>query len=256
MSLERLVYDHLDPCPYLPDRMARMPLRYPADGELSAKEFDARLSEGDRRTGPFLYRASCPTCRACEPIRLVVNEFHPNQTQRRVWRKGTESLQTSVGPARVSAERVALFNAHRNERGLSRGDCDIDEAGYAAFLAETCVETFEIQYRIRSGTPHRAFPTARSSFPTESEQLVAVAICDQGRESLSAVYCYYDPDAAYLSPGVFSILTQIELCRARALCYLYLGLYIAESPHMNYKARYLPHERLIEGEWRRFEKHE
>ena len=81
-----------------------------------------------------------------------------------------------------------------------------------------------------------------------------MAICDQGRESLSAVYYYYDPAVAHLSPGVFSVLTQLDLCRARGLRYLYLGLYIAESPHMNYKARYLPHERLIEGKWRRFKK--
>jgi arginine-tRNA-protein transferase len=31
--------------------------------------------------------------------------------------------------------------------------------------------------------------------------------------------------------------------------YLYLGLYIAESRAMAYKARYRPHQRLQDGRW-------
>ena len=31
-----------------------------------------------------------------------------------------------------------------------------------------------------------------------------------------------------------------------------IGLYVADCPSMAYKARYLPHERLINGEWVKF----
>jgi arginine-tRNA-protein transferase len=33
---------------------------------------------------------------------------------------------------------------------------------------------------------------------------------------------------------------------------VYLGLYVAENAHLRYKAGFLPHERRIDGEWRRF----
>src|SRR5436189_6157092 len=118
MSTEVVVYEGLDPCLYLPGRLARMPLRYPA-APLAPAQFDACLAAGDRRTGPFLYRTTCPTCRACEPIRLDMATFCPNRTQRRVLRKGDEALRTSIGPAAVSEERVTLFNAHRHGRGLA-----------------------------------------------------------------------------------------------------------------------------------------
>jgi arginine-tRNA-protein transferase len=38
------------------------------------------------------------------------------------------------------------------------------------------------------------------------------------------------------------------------LRYLYLGLYVADCRHLAYKARFLPHERLVNGEWRRFDR--
>jgi leucyl-tRNA---protein transferase len=54
-----LVYDALDTCPYLPDRLARFPLRV-SERRLRREELDAALAEGDRRQGVFLYRPSCP----------------------------------------------------------------------------------------------------------------------------------------------------------------------------------------------------
>ena len=49
-------------------------------------------------------------------------------------------------------------------------------------------------------------------------------------------------------------MKQIDLCRKWGLRYLYLGFYVGGCSSMTYKATYLPHERLIEGVWRRFEK--
>ena len=51
-----------------------------------------------------------------------------------------------------------------------------------------------------------------------------------------------------------SILKEIELCRRWGLRHLYLGLYVAGCRPMEYKASYLPHERLVGGKWQRFER--
>ncbi|HEY1537258.1 MAG TPA: hypothetical protein VGF76_24725 [Polyangiaceae bacterium] len=48
------------------------------------------------------------------------------------------------------------------------------------------------------------------------------------------------------------MLKQIELCKSWGLRYLYLGLYISDSERMRYKARFLPHQRRIDGVWRTF----
>ena len=80
---EWLVWNETSRCPYLAEQTARLPLRLPMR-RLKPAEFGTRLAAGDRRQGLLLYRPSCPTCSACEPIRLDVEAFAPSRTQRRI----------------------------------------------------------------------------------------------------------------------------------------------------------------------------
>jgi arginine-tRNA-protein transferase len=228
-----VVLDELHPCSYLPGRVARLPYRHPVR-ELSPEEFDERLAGGDRRSGLLLYRPQCPGCQACEPIRLDMQTFRPNATQRRQQRRGDALLEVRIGEPTVDGQRVALFNRHRRLRKLDRDNDPIDRASYAEFLVHSCCRTLELSY-------------------WHSGRLVGVAIADAGASSLSAVYCFFDPDFRGVSLGTYSVLRQVELCRQTGRRYLYLGFYIALSPHMSYKANFHPHQRRIGGQWRDFE---
>jgi len=227
---ELVVHDELQPCPYLDDRISRLPLRIPARG-LERAELEQRLARGDRRQGLFLYRPACPSCAACEPIRLDLTRFQPNRSQRRTLKRGDQELRVELGEPIADPVRVALYNRHKALRGLSAGQGEVDVRSYREFLAMTCCDTLEVRY-------------------LRGSELIGVAIADRSTEALSAVYCYYDPSYERLGVGTYSILKQLELCRMWGLRYLYLGLYIAESLHMRYKARFLPHERLLDGQWR------
>ncbi len=231
---ELVVYDRPCACPYLRDRVARMPLRLPTR-RLRRTEVDQRLMTGDRRQGLVLYRTHCPTCSACVPIRIPVASFELNRTHRRVLSRGDRELQLTVGAPVLDQQRVDLYNAHKQARGLAEGQSPIDLEGYEDFLVNSCCESFELRYHLDG-------------------KLVGIAITDRGQRALSAVYCFYDPGMARWSVGTYSILKQIELCRRLGLAYLYLGLYIEESPAMRYKATFLPHEQLLDGGWVRFGK--
>lgn len=228
------MYDALHPCPYLPDRNARLPMRLPSRA-LSPAELDARLAEGDRRHGPFLYRPSCPGCVACEAIRIPVNDFRFRKSHRRVLNKGDRHLRVELGEPVADRRRLALYERHKRGRGLVSGSGEpLDLKGYEGFLVERCVRAFEVRYH-------------------HDDHLVAVAVTDRGVRSLSAVYCFWDPAYAHLSVGTYSILKQIELARDWGMEHLYLGLYIERNEHMSYKARFRPHDRLVDGRWQRFE---
>lgn len=233
---ELLVYDEDTNCPYLEARVARLPMRLPTR-PLTSGEFSERLHTGDRRQGLVLYRPNCPACNACEAIRLDVAQFEPNKTQRRVHRRGRRALNIEIGQPQLSPDRVALYNKHKIGRSLLGEGDPIDETGYGAFLVDSCTETLELRYTL-----------------AETGALAGVAIIDRGSDALSAVYTYFDPQLSRLSLGVFSILEQIDLCKRWGLRWLYLGLYVADCRSMAYKANYLPHQRLHDGQWQTYDR--
>jgi arginine-tRNA-protein transferase len=220
------------PCPYLEGQTACMPLRWPRV-RLSGEDFDTLLSEGDRRAGPVLYRTQCPNCAACEALRIPVARFEPTKSHRRVWKLNERDVRVEVGPPLSSPERVALYNRHRDERGLARSEAPISVAEYHLQYVESCVETREIRYVLDG-------------------QLVAVSILDVGIRSASSVYHYFDPAFSRRSLGVYSVLKEMELCRSWNMDWYYLGLWVGECASLAYKSGYFPHQRLRGGVWREY----
>lgn len=225
---EFLVYDEEEPCPYLPGQVARMPLRYFAGpGPL---DLDKALAAGDRRAGQLLYRPTCPTCKACEAIRVLVPEFRPSRSQKRCWLKN-QDLRVAMGPATFSDDRLDLYNRHKMERGL--GAAAMDREHYEGWFLRTNTRTVELSL-------------------WQDQRLVGVTILDVGKEATSAVYGFFDPDLSARSLGVYMVLTSLAWAKHQGMKYHYLGLYIAQNAHVNYKAKYLPHERRLQEHWVRF----
>ena len=224
-----VVQDQLQPCPYLEGVTARMPLRLPV-GSVTPQITDRLLAMGYRRSGDFVYRAQCPACNECKPTRIDVDRFRSTRSLKRVLNRGKRELQSRWGPVAVDAARIHLFNQHRNERGLSQGNGPIDAESYRSFLADTCCDSRELSI-------------------WRGEQLVAVSIVDVGQTSSSAVYTHFDPQFSRFSLGTLAILLQIEWAQATGRKFVYLGMYVAANPHLNYKARFLPQQRLDGNEW-------
>ena len=228
---ERIVYDGIDSCPYLEGERQRTPLRYQFV-DIKPQDLDNSLAGGDRRVGRMIYRTDCPTCRACEPIRIPTQEFRASKSQRRILRKN-EDVRVLMAPASFAPEKLALFNRHKLERGLSSNERAYTRSGYERWLIESCVDTREFRYML-------------------GDKLIGVSILDFGKEDVSSVYFYFDPDHDDRSLGTFSALFEIQWMRSQGMRHYYLGLYVGECAHLNYKSRYYPHHRLINGDWRAF----
>jgi arginine-tRNA-protein transferase len=165
-----------------------------------------------------------------------VRAFAASRSQRRAHARAAPAVTVQLGPIEADEARLALYRAHERGRGLDRdGRPPIDMIGFESAFAMTCVDGFEVRYHVAG-------------------QLAGVAITDRGARALSAVYTFWDPAHAALSLGTVSILTQIALARRWGLDWLYLGLAIRDNHSMAYKLAFMPHERRIDGAWRRFER--
>jgi arginine-tRNA-protein transferase len=109
-------------------------------------------------------------------------------------------------------------------------------------VEDSHVETRIIEYRKRG---------VDSGITGRGEELVAVALTDVLSDGLSMVYSFFEPSLENRSLGTFMILDHIARARRLGLPYVYLGYWIEGSKKMDYKARFLPQQRLAPNGWLR-----
>lgn len=213
------------PCSYLPDRAATLEYRVMVD--VRPEELDAMLVRGWRRFGPVYFRHHCGACVACESLRIPVARFVPTQSQRRA-RRRVGRFGITFGAPQLDGARLALYRLWHGERERRRDweASPLDEEGYQQQF------TF----------PH---PCAREVAMWDGERLVGLGICDVTPRGLSAVYFFYHPEIARLSPGVANVLLCIELAHMHGVPYVYLGYRVEACRSLRYKADYRPHEVLL-----------
>jgi arginine-tRNA-protein transferase len=211
-------------------------------GERAAELNELLTHGGFRRSQSIAYRPACETCRACISVRVLVDEFQPTRSMRRVRERNNDLIgdMRSVGP---TSEQYSVFRAYLDARHRDGGMVDMTVLDYSMMVEDSHVNTRVIEYKKRG--PDSAF-TGRGA-----GELLAVALTDVLSDGLSMVYSFFEPAHKARSLGTFMILDHIERARRLGLPYLYLGYWVQGSKKMDYKARFLPQERLTSTAWSR-----
>lgn len=217
------------PCSYLPDHMARSQVATPSF-LINTQVYSELVRRGFRRSGTFTYRPRCDACRACVPVRVPVDAFVANRSQRRA-AQHHRNLEISLHTLKDGEEHFDLYQRYQAARHFDDNMESDSPEQYRNFLLQSHVDSMLAEFR-------------------EGGVLRMVSLIDILDDGLSSVYTFYDPDVAHASYGTYNVLWQIEQCRKLKLEYLYLGYWIRESGKMAYKANFRPLQGLVEGEWK------
>jgi leucyl-tRNA---protein transferase len=228
------------PCPYLPGQEERKVFTHLV-GERAAELNDLLTHGGFRRSQSIAYRPACEACRSCVSVRVVVNDFRPTRSMRRVLDRNAD-IVGEMRAAVPTSEQYSVFRAYLDSRHHDGGMADMTVLDYAMMVEDTHVATKMVEYRVRANEDRG-----------RDGDLLAVALTDLLGDGLSMVYSFYEPDAGDRSLGTLMILDHIARARRMGLAYVYLGYWVRGSRKMDYKGRFLPQERLMAEGWVRVE---
>lgn len=219
------------PCPYIQGKTELH--AYAVFDKKELKPYSEEMNRvGFRRSMNTAYITICQGCRACQSVRVVVDDFRPSRSLRRVVRDSTD-VRFCIEPSMYKEEHYALFRRYLARR---HPQSDMNKTG-APYYA-----------RLVSVVPKDAFLLCAYD---SADRLLAVTMVDDFDDGFSAVYSFFEPEQSKRSLGLMMIIELIRRAQETHKPYVYLGYYIAGVSNMTYKARFSPLERYdnATGSW-------
>lgn len=222
------------PCPYLAGRVERKVFTHLVGQD--ARSLNTQLSQGGfRRSQNIAYRPACDGCAACVSVRVPVNTFEMTRGFRRTL-KANADVESMVVKSQATSEHYSLFRGYIDHRHSDGGMADMTVLDFSAMVDDNFVDSRLVEYRLKSDNG-------------EEGRLIGAVLIDILGDGISMIYSFYEPDETSRSLGTFMILDNIARVKRLGLPYLYLGYWVRGSRKMDYKARFLPQERLTADGW-------
>jgi leucyl-tRNA---protein transferase len=223
------------PCPYLPGKFERKVFTHLIGAD--SRNLNTMLSQGGfRRSQNIAYRPACDHCQACTSVRVPVQDFELTKSFKRVLKKNAD-LVTQVVKARATSEHYSLFRGYIDTRHSEGGMADMSVLDFAAMVDDTVADSRIVEYRFDEGCKNAG-------------ELASAVLMDVLGDGISMIYSFYEPSYEDRSLGTLMILDAIARAQSMGLPYLYLGYYVNGSRKMEYKARFMPQQRLTVDGWK------
>lgn len=207
--------------------------------QISKKEYLQLIHQGWRRFGYWLFRPECPSCRACQPIRVPVREYKPNRSQRRLIKQNGDKIRLVISEPIIDDARIKLYIDHHKHHAETRGWHSVSDD------ADSTIQSIQ-------GFTESPLPILEWAFYIE-DKLVAISYVDQLPDGFSGIYFYYSPEHRNYSLGNWICISMIQKAQELGFDYIYFGYYIKGNISMEYKAAFAPNQILQDdGSWQYF----
>ncbi len=220
------------PCSYLDKKNAQSAFVHPSL-TLNTALYSQLIEQGFRRSGNEVYTPHCPSCSACVPTRIAVDQFIATKNQRRCIKKNNNT-SVVIKPAIFEQAHYDMYMRYQKYKHSNGSMANSNEEDYINFLASNWCNTLFVEFSIEN-------------------QLAAVAIVDLLDNALSAVYTFFEPDFSRYGLGNYAVLWQIQHALKMHLEFVYMGFWIEDCRKMSYKTQYQPIQGFIEQQWRTIE---
>ena len=189
---------------------------------VTPQTLDALLAQGWRHFGRGFFRYSIKSDDGLSfqrvlPLRIDLAEFRLSKSQRRILRRN-DDVTVHLGPATVDEGREQIFSRHKTR--------------FKTFVPDTLTAFVPVK------EPSEIPCDCREIQMWAGGELLAVSYIDIGHEAVSSVYAIFEPKAANRSPGIFTLLKEIEFARSTGRRFLYLGYATIEPSHYDYKKKF------------------
>jgi leucyl-tRNA---protein transferase len=214
--------------PYVPPDIGLIYSTDPESG-ISPEEFDRRLVDGWFHYNWAYRRFSRSGNYSAVPLRIRLRDFKLSKSQRRVMRINADVEVEVAALDGMNDDEANLFRRHETRFGKNGPGTVILPGGRGEFNKKV---------RVRDG-----------------ERLIAVSYMETGATSGHGYYAIYDPEIAWRSLGILTLLKEIEYAKSVGKEYYYLGYAYKEPTLFDYKKRFhaLEHYNWVDG-WHDFER--
>ena len=95
----------------------------------------------------------CEGCQACVSVRVLVDEFEPSRSMRRVIDGNRDLVARRICRRRRPRSSTRLFRAYIDARHADGGMADMTVLDYAMMVEDSIIDTFLTEYRLKPEEP-------------------------------------------------------------------------------------------------------
>lgn len=223
-----------NPCPYLENFFETKILTNLSTHHNAEHLYSGLLMVGFRRSQTIAYKPMCQNCAACQSIRIIVDDFKLNKTQKRVLSRN-QHIYRKIAPPYLKETHYQLYKNYIQHRHSGEDMANMSFDDIKAMVEQTTIDTVIVEY-----------------YKNDTHELCGWVITDLTLYGPSMVYSVFSPEYEKDSLGTFIILNHIELTLDLGMPYLFLGYWIEACQKMAYKINFRPYELYIDKNWIRF----